>query len=1719
MNSASYEDPNTIALSTWTNSGKNNTKLLVEAGNSPAANAIDYYNGWYIPDAVQLMRMFSLIPVLQDYFVAAGGNLALLGTAERNYWSSSRRGNYMVCLQNTNNWGGKYFEVSGTTEYYIRPVRDFGYEAHAYWLDNPKSASMTVNPEVTTTYDAVVVFGADTFPLTGTVAVHEKFDKDTLYETVCSSNLPYTSAVNPIFRNLDISRPHDYEPIRVTLQTIHGCDSIITLMLKVNESYIFTKNVAVCVSDTPYSWRGRTFSQNGVYFDSLSTICCSCDSVYQLNLQIVPLPEITTEAIVGACEGASITLSASSVNCSDFTQGSIHEGFNRVSGNESTSIANNLSSMTNYISTGQYVYPVGNSAIKIGSSNYTGYITTKPLNLSKDFTLTLMCKGNYNTNNPSNEYAAQLQVSLDGVAMDTLIIPANKNNHDYELFMVNLPAATASSTIKLQTIQDTIPGNNWAEKRVLIDDILISDNTSCSYVWWRGTSDTVSHASTANVTPNVSAPTYEERFYVQATSAVGCKSVDSTLVVNLQFPLEESVTICENELPYTWRDTIFEVGTAMSGTYVFHRTSVAGCDSVVTLALTIYEMPRDTVYKNIALADAPFTCENYAISKMNGTQYTTPVDNSYRYSCSQQIFTSAEVGPAGKIDSISFNYAYSNPMTVKNKVKIYLAHTNKTTFSSTTDWMSPSNMTLVYSGNLNCKKGWNNFSLSTPFEYNGTDNLMVMVLDSSNNYNSSTYTFYYTNTTGNRGLTWHSNSYYWNASRSGTLRQNRSDIRFHICQQSYEFANKTFIVEEPGVYKIIDTLTDSNGCDSITVRYLIVEEPHEDEICDSTFTEDQTWVDNVGPYCWEYNGKINCIADKDVNANGYYEFTGPKTIEGFTVDTISYLKLLINPTYRDTNDLNICLFGNDTTVTDAGRNISIFINGDGSEITVTSTNAEKVTVERLKVGDVESATDFVLKRKTAKGCDSIEVLHIETTFVQRDTVSMETLFETSAFTCVDKTISNQNGSGHTVPLNDYFVYSCSQQIFTPDEIGNAGSISKLSFNYAYSTATTKLSDVYIYLGHTGKSSFSSGTDWVQTSAMKLVYHGPLNCHQGWNEFTLDTPFDYNGTDNLVIMVNDVSSGGYESSSYNFYYTNSTKNNVALAWSSDSYTWNTSRSGSRYNYRSDIRFYGCSYPTVEFADKTFTVTNPGTYVITDTVTGSNGCDSITVRYLIVEEPHEDEICDSTFTENHIWVDNVGPYCWHYNDTNNCIAGKTVNADGYYEFPGTKIIDGFSVDTISYLKLTINPTYRDTNTVTTCLNEIPTIITYPVNGSNLNLSATASKVTVTNTVTGVTVDTINAAKGDFALKMLTAKGCDSVIILHVNTLQPSYSDTTASVCGSFTWYGVTYTSVPDELPTHVISGGNAVGCDSIVRLHLTLNAEIHETKDTTVCGQFEWDGDTYTATQTIVKTFTSALDCDSVVTMNLTVNPNPVVTLSDLTVCPDAETVNITATLNAATTPSYKYEWSGDLTVSPTPVTTDQLTASTTATVPDAPASCGQTYTMNVKVTDGNGCEATDDATVTVKTPTKPVISTLLTDDNLGCNPTVPTLTTDNFTVTDECNTAAKVKLESAESNADCQHTKVWTATYANVCGLKADTVKVTYTWTEDNQKPVIATNAVSGDKGCNPTISAPTFTGTDNCEGEISTGITVTTDGVQGTGCEKSQTWKATYTDACGNKAD
>ena len=144
----------------------------------------------------------------------------------------------------------------------------------------------------------------------------------------------------------------------------------------------------------------------------------------------------------------------------------------------------------------------------------------------------------------------------------------------------------------------------------------------------------------------------------------------------------------------------------------------------------------------------------------------------------------------------------------------------------------------------------------------------------------------------------------------------------------------------------------------------------------------------------------------------------------------------------------------------------------------------------------------------------------------------------------------------------------------------------------------------------------------------------------------------------------------------------------------------------------------------------------------------------------------------------------------------------------------------------------------------------------------------------------------------------------------------------------------------------------------------------------------------------------------------------------------------------------------------------------------------------------------------------MISTTATSGDLGCNPTV---TAPVFTVTDNCdaNLVAEVTTEGPVADG-CNYTQSWTATVTDACDNEATPVTITYTWKVDTEAPVIATTATSGDLGCNPTVTAPVFTVTDNCDANLV--AEVTTEGPSADGCIYTQSWTATVTDACGNQA-
>ena len=83
-----------------------------------------------------------------------------------------------------------------------------------------------------------------------------------------------------------------------SLLTSNGCDSVYKLTLTVNSSYMMGTEVSICQGDT-YSWRGNTYFDSGVYYDSLQTLL-GCDSIYKLTLTVNPTYFI--EDIVTICQ-------------------------------------------------------------------------------------------------------------------------------------------------------------------------------------------------------------------------------------------------------------------------------------------------------------------------------------------------------------------------------------------------------------------------------------------------------------------------------------------------------------------------------------------------------------------------------------------------------------------------------------------------------------------------------------------------------------------------------------------------------------------------------------------------------------------------------------------------------------------------------------------------------------------------------------------------------------------------------------------------------------------------------------------------------------------------------------------------------------------------------------------------------------------------------------------------------------------------------------------------------------------------------------------------------------------------------------------------------------------------------------------------------------------------------------------------------------------------
>ena len=110
---------------------------------------------------------------------------------------------------------------------------------------------------------------------------------------------------------------------------------------------------------------------------------------------------------------------------------------------------------------------------------------------------------------------------------------------------------------------------------------------------------------------------------------------------------------------------------------------------------------------------------------------------------------------------------------------------------------------------------------------------------------------------------------------------------------------------------------------------------------------------------------------------------------------------------------------------------------------------------------------------------------------------------------------------------------------------------------------------------------------------------------------------------------------------------------------------------------------------------------------------------------------------------------------------------------------------------------------------------------------------------------------------------------------NTCVTTNSSYTVSACGSYTWAAKGNKVYTASNNTDTIVLINAAGCDSVITLNLTINTATTSTTTQSACGSYTWNGVNYTSSGTYTKTFTggNSKGCDSVATLNLTVSTAP------------------------------------------------------------------------------------------------------------------------------------------------------------------------------------------------------------------------------------------------------
>ena len=533
--------------------------------------------------------------------------------------------------------------------------------------------------------------------------------------------------------------------------------------------------------------------------------------------------------------------------------------------------------------------------------------------------------------------------------------------------------------------------------------------------------------------------------------------------------------------------------TTTAGTYTVYAQKGTLTSESITITVNEVQQGGGDTSGNVVTIDG-------SVGNYSQTEARIPVDIYNCVSLSQQYYTKEEIRKDnGNITHIAF---HTNTNWADNgntrSIKIYMKNTQESSFAED-KMVQLSSTDEVFNGSVTfTNNSWITIKLDKTFEYGG-DNLLVCVNDITTNHTDNQATFKTFNCGSNPYRAYCVSNY----NKNHKVSPYDPTQTINVTNKDHKFANVPFIqltfgdastpeVVKPTIY-VVDNKTKITADNSDYVKFTVT--PEDAEIWYTTGTQNAVQLtttdksfktSNAGTYSF-YAMKdgvssdpitVEAVAEDELTltlsknsivANGIEEVT-------FTVKQVD-----INGTEQDVTSK--CTFKiNGTAITG-----NTFFTNRAGEYTVTASKGTKTATATITATAVSGEENVVL-------------------------------IDGNVMQPADQN-KNYNEKYLSVPVNNYYSYSISQQYYTKGEIGkDEGVITHIAFKTA-KTAGTYTRDIEVYMVNADESTFS-GKELKQMSGTNMVYSGKVQfSSNSWITLPLSSSFKYTGK-NVLICVND-----------------------------------------------------------------------------------------------------------------------------------------------------------------------------------------------------------------------------------------------------------------------------------------------------------------------------------------------------------------------------------------------------------------------------------------------------------------------------------------------------------------------------------------------------------------------------------------------------------------------